>query len=103
MTPGAFDRYVDGLFPLLRWVGVVWGLSGLWGVYKPSGLTVLLVARLGDVSPALSLGGLKVDEGPVPLGSTATHDPTVATRALWARWKPLDETLKNPEMKEMTI
>jgi len=25
------------------------------------------------------------------------------SRALWARWKSLDETLKNPEMKGMTI
>jgi hypothetical protein len=97
MTPGAFDRYVDGLFLLLRWVGVVWGLPGLWGVYKPLGLTVLLVARLGDVSTALSLGGLKVDEGPVPLGSTATHDPILIAREVWARWKPLDKTRETPK------
>jgi hypothetical protein len=30
---------------------------------------------LGDGSTAPSLGGLKVDGSPVPLGSTATHDP----------------------------
>jgi len=29
---------------------------------------LLLKARLGDGSTALSLGGLKVDGGPVPLG-----------------------------------
>ena len=27
--------------------------------------------------------------GAVPSGSTATHEPTVVTRALWARWKSL--------------
>jgi hypothetical protein len=97
MTPGAFDRYVDGLFLLLRLVRVVWGLPGLWGVYKPLGLTVLLVARLGDVSPALSLGGLKVDGSPVPLGSTATHDPTGIPKSLWARRKPLDKTRETPK------
>ena len=37
-----------------------------------------------------------MDGSPVPLGSTSTHDPTVATRALWARWKPLDETPEKP-------
>jgi hypothetical protein len=31
------------------------------------------------------------------------HDPTVVTRALWARWKSLGETLKNPEMKGIII
>jgi len=46
---------------------------------------------------------LKVDESPVPLGSTATRDPTLIAREVWARWKSLDETLKNPEMKGMTI
>jgi len=64
---------------------------------------LLLKARLGNGSTAPSLRGLKVNGSPVPLGSTATHEPTVVTRALWARWKSLDETLKNPEMKGMTI
>jgi len=64
---------------------------------------LLLRARLGNGSYALSLGGLKVDGSPVPLGSTATHDPTGIPKSLWARWKSLDETLKNPEMKGMTI
>jgi len=70
---------------------------GCGGVYKPSGLTVFTGSpRLGDESTALSLGGLVVDGSPVPLGSTATHDPTAATKALWARWKPLDETPEKP-------
>jgi len=85
-------------------VRVVWGLPGLWWVLITLRLNVFTGSpRLGDESTALSLGGLKVDESPVPLGSTATHDPIVVTRALWARWKSLDEALKNPEMKGMTI
>jgi IS605 OrfB family transposase len=48
---------------------------------------LLLRARLGDGSSALSLGGLGLNGSPVPLGSTATHDPIVVTRALWARWE----------------
>jgi IS605 OrfB family transposase len=64
---------------------------------------LLLRARLGNGSSAPSLSGLNLDGSPMPLGSTATHEPTVVARALWARWKPLDETLKNPEMKGMGI
>jgi IS605 OrfB family transposase len=64
---------------------------------------LLLKARLGNGSTAPSLGGLRVDGSPVPLGSTATHDPTGIPKPLWARWKSLGETLKNPEMKGMTI
>ena len=73
--------------------------------------TVLRVAKIGgralerDVVGAINIGlkYLNSDGSPVALGSTATHDPTVVTKALWARWKSLDETLKNPEMKGMTI
>jgi IS605 OrfB family transposase len=57
---------------------------------------LLLRARLGDGSTAPSLGGLVVDGSPMPLGSTATHDPTVVTRALWARWKSLEGIYKTP-------
>ncbi len=65
-------------------------------------LLLLFRARLGDGSDAPSLGGLKVDGSPVPLGSTATHDPTVVTRTLWARWKSLDATNKH-ELMRMNI
>jgi len=83
----------------------------LFGVFQgcgvfinPSrGLTYTGSPRLGDGSSAPSLGGFTLDGSPVPLGSTATHDPTAVTKALWARWKSLDETPKNPEMKGMTI
>jgi IS605 OrfB family transposase len=60
---------------------------------------LLLRARLGGGSAAPSLGGLKVDGSPVPLGSTATHDPTGIPRALWTRWKSLDATSKDEPMR----
>ena len=56
---------------------------------------LLLRARLGNGSTAPSLGGLGLDGSPVPLGSTATHDPTEIPKSLWARWKPLDATNKH--------
>jgi transposase len=64
---------------------------------------LLLRARLGNGSSAPSLGRFTLDGNPVPLGSMATHEPTGIPKSLWARWKSLDETLKNPEMKGMTI
>jgi IS605 OrfB family transposase len=64
---------------------------------------LLFRARLGNGSTALSLGGLNLDGSPIPLGSTATHDPTGIPKPLWARWKSLDKTLKNPKIKGMTI
>ncbi|MEZ0345712.1 MAG: transposase [Infirmifilum sp.] len=51
---------------------------------------ILLRARLGDGSNAPSLDGLSVDGSPMPLGSTATHEPIEISRSLWARWKSLD-------------
>jgi len=55
---------------------------------------LLLRAHLDDGSHAPSLGGLRVDGSPVPLGPTATHDPTEIPRSLWARWKSLEGTTK---------
>jgi len=56
---------------------------------------LLLKARLGNGSNAPSPGGLVVDGSPVPLGSTATHDPMLIAREVWARWKSLDATNKH--------
>jgi IS605 OrfB family transposase len=56
---------------------------------------LLLRARLGNGSTAPSPGGLGLDGSPVPLGSTATHDPTEIPKSLWARWKSLDATNKH--------
>jgi hypothetical protein len=36
-------------------------------------------------------GVLSIDGSPVPLGSTATHEPIEITRSLWGRWKSLDD------------
>jgi IS605 OrfB family transposase len=56
---------------------------------------LLLRARLGNGSNALSPGGLVVDGSPVPLGSTAAHDPMLIAREAWARWKSLDAMNKH--------
>jgi hypothetical protein len=32
-----------------------------------------------------------LDGSPMPLGSTATHEPIEIPRSLWGRWKPLDD------------
>ena len=48
---------------------------------------LLLRALRGDGSNAPSPAGLAVDGSPVPLGSTAAHDPTPIAREAWARWK----------------
>jgi IS605 OrfB family transposase len=63
---------------------------------------LLLKARLGNGSSAPSLGGLSLDGSPMPLGSTATHDPTGISKSLWARWKSLDATNKH-ELMRMSI
>jgi hypothetical protein len=31
-----------------------------------------------------------LDGSPIPLGSTATHEPIEIPRSLWGRWKSLD-------------
>ncbi|BDR92811.1 RNA-guided endonuclease InsQ/TnpB family protein [Vulcanisaeta souniana] len=64
---------------------------------------LLLRARLGDGSNAPSLGGSSVDGSPVPLGSTATHDPITLPKGLWARWKSLEVTLNNHKMPRTTL
>jgi hypothetical protein len=33
-----------------------------------------------------------LDGSPMPLGSTATHEPIEIPRSLWGRWKSLDAT-----------
>ncbi|ACL10572.1 IS element ISDka1 orfB, putative transposase [Desulfurococcus amylolyticus 1221n] len=58
---------------------------------------LLLKALRGGGSAAPSPAGLFVDGSPVPLGSTAAHEPTVIARDLWARWKSLEATLNDPK------
>jgi hypothetical protein len=38
----------------------------------------------------------------MPLGSTATHDPTGVPKSLWARWKSLD-AINKYELIKMSI
>ncbi|ACL10443.1 IS element ISDka1 orfB, putative transposase [Desulfurococcus amylolyticus 1221n] len=58
---------------------------------------LLLRALRGGGSTAPSPADLNLDGSPVPLGSTAAHEPTVIARDLWARWKPLEATLNDPK------
>jgi hypothetical protein len=37
-------------------------------------------------------GFLCIDGSPMPLGSTATHEPIGISISLWGRWKSLDAT-----------
>ena len=52
---------------------------------------LLFRALRDDGSYAPSPVGLDVDGSPVPLGSTATHDPVGLSKSLWARWKSLPQ------------
>jgi len=54
---------------------------------------LLLKALRGDGSHAPSpVGHLPLDGSPIPLGSTATHDPIGIPKSLWTRWKSLPQT-----------
>jgi IS605 OrfB family transposase len=45
-------------------------------------------------------GDPRVDGSPMPLGSTATHEPIEIPRSLWGRWKSLDATGSKPVDQE---
>ena len=64
---------------------------------------LLFKALRGDGSNAPSPVGHKLDGSPVPLGSTATHDPIRVPKPVWARWKSLEVTTKNPKVPGMTL
>jgi len=51
----------------------------------------------GDGSAALSLRPQPVDGSPMPLGSTATSEPTWIARETWARWKSPGGCTKTPQ------
>lgn len=60
-------------------------------------------ARQGDGSHAPSPGGqYALDGSPVPLGSTATHDPIRVQKPVWARWKSLEVTINDYKLRGMT-
>lgn len=61
----------------------------VWGCFLFDVLRKLCLLS-GDGSAASSHSILKLDGGPVPLGSTATHESIWTPKSMWARWKPLD-------------
>jgi len=61
-------------------------------------------AHLGDGSSAPSLGGAPtLDGSPVPLGSTAAHEPIGINKSLWTRWNSLDVNMKTYKVIGMNI
>ncbi len=46
---------------------------------------------LDEGSAQKGFGDPRVDGSPMPLGSTATHEPIEIPRSLWGRWKSLDD------------
>jgi hypothetical protein len=56
----------------------------------------------GSAQKGFWVSSLALDGSPVPLGSTATHEPIEITRSLWGRWKSLDDhRAKNPVVQEV--
>ena len=56
---------------------------------------------LYEGSAQKGFGVSTLDGSPVPLGSTATHEPIEIPRSLWGRWKSLDDhRAKNPVDQE---
>jgi hypothetical protein len=56
---------------------------------------------LYEGSAQKGFGDPRVDGSPMPLGSTATHEPIEIPRSLWGRWKSLDDhRAKNPVDQE---
>ena len=60
-------------------------------------------AYLGNGSGAPSLGESNLDGSPVPLGSTATHDPAPIAREVWVRWKSLEGGSAHPKPPQNTL
>jgi len=64
----------------------------------------MLGIRLGDGSNAPSLSkNLNLDGSPIPLSSTAAHDPIVVKKLLWMRRNSPNKTMKTYEMIRMKI
>jgi putative transposase len=55
----------------------------------------------GSAQKGFGVLGIALDGSPMPLGSTATHEPIEIPRSLWGRWKSLDNhRAKNPVDQE---
>jgi hypothetical protein len=65
------------------------------GVEKPRDAMMLRapeIEALCEGSAQKGFGVSILDGSPMPLGSTATHEPIEIPRSLWGRWKSLDAT-----------
>ena len=65
------------------------------GVQRPREAMMLRAPEteaLYEGSAQKGFGVLGIDGSPMPLGSTATHEPIEIPRSLWGRWKSLDAT-----------
>jgi len=69
----------------------------LWHRDVVACVNLLHRALRSDGGTAPSPAGPPVDGSPVPLGSTATHNPTSIAREAWVRWKPLEGELIHPK------
>jgi hypothetical protein len=64
------------------------------GVEKPREAMMLRAPEteaLYEGSAQKGFGDPSLDGSPMPLGSTATHEPIEIPRSLWGRWKSLDD------------
>jgi hypothetical protein len=64
------------------------------GVEKPREAMMLRAPEteaLYEGSAQKGFGDPSLDGSPIPLGSTATHEPIEIPRSLWGRWKSLDD------------
>jgi len=85
-------------------IGVCSVGGGKWHREVAGTLNLLLRVVGGDGSYALSLQPpLHVDGSLMPLGSTATHEPTWIARETWVRWKSLEGVLKHPKPSQNTL
>jgi hypothetical protein len=69
------------------------------GVERPREAMMLRAPEteaLYEGSAQKGFGVPSIDGGPVPLGSTATHEPIEIPRSLWGRWKSPDATGSKP-------
>jgi hypothetical protein len=65
------------------------------GVEKPRDAMMLRAPEteaLYEGSAQKGFGVSSIDGSPMPLGSTATHEPIGIPISLWGRWKSLDAT-----------
>jgi len=76
----------------------------LWHRDVVACINLLFKALRGDGSPAPSPARYNpLDGSPVPLGSTAIHDPTGIPKSLWTRWKSLEGELTHLKPLQNTL